>query len=95
VTKGGNLAAIESQAEQDKADSMVGGQDTWIGGNDIASSQVWVWSSSATLGYTNWFTNRPKDNDGQDCVKMKTDGRWDNIVCTKEIQFLCQKSSPC
>jgi len=91
-SKGGNLAAPENQAEQDKVASLQNGEDTWIGGNDLALNQDWVWTSSAAFTYTNWFTNRPKDNVNQDCVKLRTDGTWDNVVCTKEFQFVCEKA---
>jgi len=71
---------------------MQNGAITWIGGNDIATNQAWVWSSSAPFTYTNWFKNRPKNNANQDCVNLREDGTWDNIVCTKENQFICEKA---
>jgi len=90
--EGGNLASIESQAEQDAVFGLIGATDTWIGANDIASDQVFAWSDAATFSYDNWFTNRPKTNANQDCVKMKTTGAWDNVLCTKTLQYACQKA---
>jgi len=68
--------------------------DTWIGANDISTHLTYEWNDGATFGYDAWFTNRPKDNADQDCVKIrKADGAWDNIACTKEIQYACSKTA--
>eukprot|EP00091_Calanus_sinicus_P014755 TRINITY_DN32428_c0_g1_i1.p1 TRINITY_DN32428_c0_g1~~TRINITY_DN32428_c0_g1_i1.p1 ORF type:complete len:110 (+),score=17.02 TRINITY_DN32428_c0_g1_i1:173-502(+) len=53
----------------------------------------YLWEDGATFSYNNWFTNRPKDNADQDCMKMKDTGTWDNVVCTKELPYVCQKPS--
>merc|ERR1719228_2737597 len=71
---GGNLATIESAAEQTAVEGLLAGTDIWIGLNDITTDQEWTWYDGATFSYDNWWTNRPKNNADQDCVKMKTTG---------------------
>merc|ERR1712128_291062 len=88
---GGNLASIESQDEQDAIFGLTSATDTWLGGSDVVTHLAYLWEDGATFSYDNWFTNRPKDNVDQDCMKMKTTGTWDNVVCTKELQYACQK----
>jgi len=89
---GGNLASIESADEQTAVEGLLAGTDIWIGGNDLTTDQDWSWQDGATFGYTNWWTNRPKTNADQDCVKMKTTGLWDNVSCTTDRPYACQKA---
>jgi hypothetical protein len=49
--------------------------------------------------FVNWSEGRPNDNEGnQDCVAMMiedgedgTPGQWNDIVCSDEIAFICEK----
>ena len=88
---GGNLASIESQDEQDAVFGLTSETDTWLGASDVVTHLDYLWEDGATFSYDNWFTLRPKDNVDQDCMKMKITGTWDNVVCTKELQYACQK----
>jgi len=81
-----------SADEQTAVEGLLDGADIWIGLNDLTTDQDWTWSDGTTFGYDNWWTNRPKTNAGQDCVKMKTTGLWDNVSCTTERPYVCQKA---
>ena len=50
----------------------------WIGLNDIAADNFFVWSDGQTVTYTNWNVNEPNDfsNRNEDCVEMRLDVRY-------------------
>lgn len=56
------------------------GTQFWIGGNDLAHSGTWVWSSGNSIaGYTN-FANNNAGTTGH-CMEVKADGRWFRSNC--------------
>ena len=104
-SKGALLASIESQCEQDFVFELAQKKAVWIGGNDKTAEGTFVWangakfyeSSAAVSGvYTNLFTTAFNTNSQatQDCVSLKeTSGVWDDIVCTKTQNYVCEKAA--
>ena len=94
VALGGDLAAVTSVAVQAKLFDLESSADFWIGGNDLTSDTTFSWINGDAWVYDNWNTNQPNHLAGQDCVKMKkTTGRWDDVSCTGEFMYACQKPS--
>ncbi len=89
---GGHLATITSQLEQDFAESLVGGNNAWLGGQDIGAEGVWRWvtggyengarfsfanGNSANGWFETWDPAQPNDNNGtQDYLYMLDGGDW-------------------
>jgi hypothetical protein len=94
VSLGGDLAAVTSVAVQAKLFDLESSSDFWIGGNDLTSDTTFSWVNGDAWVYDNWNTNQPNHLAGQDCVKMKKNtGRWDDVSCTGEFMYSCQKPS--
>lgn len=87
--KGGHLATITSQEEQDFIYSLTGKDDTWIGGKCVNGK--WTWITGEPFSYTNWNPGQPSGGtiylqfwDGE--------GKWDD--CTdKEKIYVCEWDS--
>ena len=89
--KGGNLASIESQAEQDIVSGLASG-GAWIGLSDFQVEGSFTWADGAVLGFTNWRRNQPNNgNNNQHCVWIRPAGRWDDIRCKRKVPYVCQK----
>ena len=89
---GADLVAISSEAEDAFVNSLIGSEESWIGLNDLATQETYVWTDGTTFSYDNWNTNQPSNtNNKQDCVKIKTNGKWDDVTCKKEIKYVCEK----
>ncbi|VDI73478.1 Hypothetical predicted protein [Mytilus galloprovincialis] len=64
----------------------------WLGGTDMDSEGNWIWDDSKTpLNLTFWRPGEPNDAGGEeDCLASHT-GVWNDIPCTLEAQFVCEK----
>ena len=64
---------------------------------------TFLWNDgSTTSAYTNWAADQPSATGAaaaanQDCVKIKTDGTWDDVGCNKAapFSFICEKAATC
>ena len=59
--RGGHLATITSQEEQDFIMTITGGTDLWIGGYRD-DSYKWYWVTGEEWGYTNWQEGEPNNS---------------------------------
>jgi len=93
VQEGGNLASIESQAEQDFVAGLAGSDGAWIGLSDILTEGTFTWADGAALSYENWRPNQPNNgNNNQHCAWIRdTDMLWDDVLCNKMLPYACQK----
>jgi len=100
---GAELASIESQCEQNTVVEVAKGA-AWIGGNDKASEGTFTWPSGAefyknSAAVAGVFTKLASGfNSGsqstQHCVQIQeTDGDWDDIVCSKTQNYVCEKTA--
>jgi len=100
--KSAKLASIENACEQQTVAALAT-KDVWIGGSDKATEGTWIWPSGTEFYknkapvsgiYTNLataFENTGQEN--QDCTQIKTDGKWDDIVCTTFKDYICEKAA--
>ena len=85
VIEGGHLVSIESLNENNVVYNLRGtgtslGDDIWIGLNDKAVENSFVWSDGTVSPYRYWSDNKP-DGDS-DCTKMISSGKWDDYYCS-------------
>ena len=93
------LASITSAEENEFIKGLLSsGDSAWIGLNDKETQETYKWSDGtafdSSTSYNNWDTNQPSNTNGkQDCVNMKDDGKWADIICTKDLKFVCKTST--
>ncbi|CAG0906946.1 unnamed protein product [Cyprideis torosa] len=71
--EGFELVTIENGAENTFVFGLLS-NPAWIGLNDIANENTFVWSDGSHSAYTNWYPGQPNDFENQDCIGMN----WDN-----------------
>ena len=94
---GAKLASVLSQEVLDEllnvfSDSIT--TDMFLGLNDKSNEGTFVWEKGEAFAWSNWKNNHPKDDSSKNCVKMKTNGEWQDVSCS-EIQsgVLCMKGT--
>ena len=100
VSEGGHLVSIESLNENNVVYNLRGtgtsfGDDIWIGLNDKAVENSFVWSDGTVSSYRYWSDNKP-DGDS-DCTKMISSGKWDDYYCSVFFfrhRYVCETQSP-
>ena len=91
---GAHLTSIHSKEE---SDFFLGLQHTssdnfWIGGH--RSDGVFKWIDGTTIDYTNWWTNEPNNDGGnENCIETfrTSDNKWNDLACNAQLNFLCKK----
>jgi len=76
---GGQLAVIESQAEQFWVRDMLRPNDTlWLGAADVVVEGAWRWVNGATIDYSSWHQGRIDTAVGADYLQMRQNqfGHW-------------------
>ena len=67
----------------------------WIGANDLATQNRWVWSSNGyrIYPYVNWQGGLPTEGAGR-CVGIDAlTFEWINTSCEKKAAFFCEKGT--
>ncbi|MDC0722857.1 CotH kinase family protein [Nannocystis bainbridge] len=95
VTQGGHLLSIPDQATQDWAAAeafMVANSDWWIGLNDIASEDDFVWTDGTALGFTAWNEGEPNNAGEEDCANLPawSAGLWNDLPCDSPRPYICK-----
>ena len=91
--KGGNLASINSLAENEYIREQIG--NAWIGYfKDEAVASRWNWIDGSG-GFTNWDENQPDDLlDDENCVQFYGgNGKWHDYACNVKVAPLCKRVS--
>ena len=68
--------------------------NVWIGLEDRAHEDTFVWLDGTPLDFVNWEDKQPDDHFGQDCVRMphpdhKSNAKWDDADCSDQHNFIC------
>lgn len=77
ISVGGHLATVNDAAEESWLAATFPGENLWIGFNDVAEEDTFVWASGEPAGYTNWCPGEPddwQDVGGEDYVAMNGAG---------------------
>lgn len=63
----------------------------WIGLNKLDKNSGYQWSDGSGTGYFNWDFGQPDDvNDIENCVELRTSGRWRDNFCYTNKGWSCQ-----
>ena len=92
------MVDIENDEENAYVGSMFlnssSANSVWIGVNDQSTEG----SSQAIDGteqhFCNWGIGEPNNGDGEreeDCVEMKSSLKWNDVLCSTPMPFVCEK----
>ncbi len=67
-------------------------QSYWVGLDDSEEEGSFVWLDGSALTYEDfWNGGEPNDyGDGEDCVQLLDNGRWNDIPCSAGSAVLCE-----
>jgi len=97
-----HLVRVNDVQENDFLWPIQAGADAFMGANDRASEDNWVWhdgsnfwdgeeNGSAQNGlYNNWNAGEPNDSSGQDCGQIYANGTWDDQDCGSSLPYWCE-----
>ncbi|XP_075758607.1 hepatic lectin-like isoform X4 [Pelodiscus sinensis] len=95
--KHAQLAIINSHAKQNFIMYRTRDKRFWIGLSDQNAEGEWKWidGSDSTAGFTYWKEGEPSDsNHNEDCAHVWTYGEWNDVHCTYECYYICEKPVP-
>lgn len=101
--KGGHLAVIESQTENDYLYNMMkekGYENACFGYSDKEKEGVWKWVDGSQSAYTNWHTGEPNNQDGNENYAMFyqkfDDGTWNDGsgIIDADCAYICEWDDP-
>ena len=101
--KGGHLAVIESQAENDylcTAMKQKGFENAYFGYSDSETEGDWKWVNGAQSSYINWHSGEPNNQNGDEDYAMFyqkfDDGTWndgDGLI-DADCAYICEWDDP-
>lgn len=101
--KGGHLAVIESQAENDylyAAMEQKGYENACFGYSDKETEGSWKWVNGVQSAYTNWHSGEPNHQNGNEHYAMFyqkfDDGTWNdgNGLIDADCAYICEWDDP-
>ena len=91
---GGNLAVINSAAENNFLATNLTTQNAWIGLSDFASEGHFSWVNGDPLTYTNWYPGQPNNyGSGQDYVELMNTGYWNDQYNSTYQEYILELSN--
>lgn len=80
---------INSAAENNLVKSLLRG-DSWIGLYDHHTEGrfIWQWGMTTPL-WTNWNSGEPNNSGNEDCVEMRSNGKWNDKACSTKRYTIC------
>ncbi|XP_037620628.1 CD209 antigen-like protein C isoform X2 [Sebastes umbrosus] len=94
--RGADLMIINSKEEQEFGRQFK--RNTWIGLTDSETEGIWKWVDGTALGTSYWGTGEPTNsNNDEDCGALWGFGKennWNDVPCSIQINWICEKVGP-
>ena len=90
---GGHLVSIDDAALQAWVTATFGGQNLWIGLNDVDQEGSFVWSDGSSVDYTNWAPGEPNQA-SYDYVYLSSNGKWYDLPDNQLLRGLVERPDP-
>ncbi|XP_062975356.1 hepatic lectin-like [Elgaria multicarinata webbii] len=91
------LAIVNNMAEQNFLQTRSRNERYWIGLHDMDLEGHWKWidGSDYINSFTYWKRGEP-NNDGfnEDCAHLWVNGEWNDVYCTYQCYYVCEKPLP-
>uniref|UniRef100_A0A8C8SET3 C-type lectin domain-containing protein n=1 Tax=Pelusios castaneus TaxID=367368 RepID=A0A8C8SET3_9SAUR len=92
-----HLAVISSRAKQNFVMYRTRNERFWIGLSDQNHEGEWKWidGTDYTTTFTFWKEGEPNDSGlNEDCAHIWIYGEWNDVHCTYECYYICEKPAP-
>ncbi|XP_043332182.1 collectin-43-like [Cervus canadensis] len=91
----GQLASPRSAAENDAVTQLVRAQNkhAYLSMNDNTTEGRFTYPTGESLVYSNWASGEPNNSDDgkpENCVEIFPEGKWNDILCSKELLVICE-----
>jgi len=94
ISLGGNLAVINSAAENAFLANGLQANSAWIGCHDSATEGHYQWVDGSPFNYSNWFAGQPNNFNGtQDFVEILKSGEWNDQYATVSLEYVLEISN--
>ncbi len=95
VAWGGRLASVETKYENtfiaEKIKTFGDNVFAWIGANDQAAENQFMWATGEPVLYTSWNLLEPNNQGEEDCVQLGASGGWNDFPCASAIPYVCER----
>ena len=98
---GGDLAVISSLNENLNINTLVKGEDAWIGLRYSYGKGIWEWNDpkvppvSLSEGFASWGEDKPDERGSEECIALaNVNAVWKSKVCTQKLSSICAKRLP-
>ncbi|KAG8128863.1 hypothetical protein E2320_015685, partial [Naja naja] len=87
-----HLVIINTKQEQDFVIQTLK-NSIWLGLSDIEKEGTWHWVDGSPLKERSWREGEPNNGgkNGEDCVVLYKEGKWNDIHCDIQVKFVCEK----
>ena len=91
IAWGGDLATVKSYDDNSLMyNTAPAGSSCWIGLNDIASENTFVWADGSTSTYRLWGGSEPNNYGNEDCTHTFYSKYWNDLPCTRGLScYFC------
>jgi hypothetical protein len=95
VAQGGHLASCHDDATEALFQTLVSGQDAWIGLYDPSTDEAgFEWVDGSCVQYESWAPGEPNNLGEEDCVHIawswSLGGGWNDQSCSTSFRYICQ-----
>ncbi|XP_044287312.1 hepatic lectin-like [Varanus komodoensis] len=91
------LVIVNDMPEQNFLQTRTRNERYWIGlhDRDIEGHWRWIDGTSYFSGFTYWKQGEPNDDaHGEDCAHLWGNGEWNDVYCTYQCYYICEKPLP-
>lgn len=94
VSRGSELVAVDSLAENQALAAEGAGREYWLGLDDQNADDVWRLQDGQPSSFFRWSTHEPNGGDQENCAMMSSDGLWNDLRCHWQVGFICAQVFP-